>query len=103
MNTVFDDLLGRWAADAASRRIRYPEDPIATTLDLCGAEIREILLGLSVVPLTPAEFAEREGVTEQAVTAWCRRGEVEAFRDARGHWRIPPHAKRHVPKLQGVA
>ena len=56
-----------------------------------------------MVPMSPAEYAIREGVTEQAVTGWCRRGELEAFRDARGRWRIPPHARRAVPKLREAA
>lgn len=101
--TAFDDLLGRWGADATTRRDRWPDDPMAATLDLCAAEIREVLAGLSVVPMSPAEYAMREGVTEQAVTGWCRRGELEAFRDARGRWRIPPHARRAVPKMREAA
>ena len=98
MSTAFDDLLARWAADATSRRVRCTDDPIATTLDLCAAEIREVVLGLSVTPLSPAEFASREGVSEQAVTTWCRLGQVEAYRDTNNHWRIPPHAKRSLDR-----
>ena len=96
--SAFDDLLSRWASDAAARRARWTDDPIAATLDLCSSEIREVLAGLSVIPLSPAEYALRDGVSEQAVTSWCRRGELEAFRDTRGRWRIPPHARRAVPK-----
>jgi hypothetical protein len=101
--SVFDDLLGRWTADAETRRSRWPDDPIATTLDLCAAEIREVLAGMSAVPLSPSEYALREGVTEQAVTGWCRRGELEAYRDERGRWRIPGHARRGVLKLREAA
>jgi hypothetical protein len=87
------DLLGRWRQDADSRKRRFPNDPIATALEVCAAEVDEILLGLSAVPLSPGEYARLHGVTPQAVTQWCRTGRLEAYRDSTGHWRIPPHAK----------
>lgn len=91
---TFDELLARWTADAATWRQRWPADPVAATLELCAAELRDVLVGQSGQPLTPEEYARREKVSEQTVTGWCRRGELEAYRDIKGRWRIPAHARK---------
>ena len=91
---TFDELLARWTTDAATYRRRWPADPIAATLELCAAEIREAMVGQSGQPLTAEEYARREQVSVQTVTSWCRRGELEAYKDMKGCWRIPAHARR---------
>jgi DNA-directed RNA polymerase specialized sigma24 family protein len=85
-------LRDRWREDAAARAKGIPNDPTAAVLALCAAELEEALLRQAARPLSPAEYATLHGVTPQAVTQWCRRGILEAYRDATGHWRIPPTA-----------
>lgn len=87
-------LVAKWRGDATIRRKVTDTDPIAAALDYCAAELQAALADQAESPLTPEEFAAREHVTAQAVTRWCRIGELEAYRDQKGRWHIPPHAKR---------
>lgn len=88
-------LVDRWQRDAAARRARTPHDDVAAALDSCAAELQEAFARESDEPLTPEEWgASHGGLTAQAVTRMCRLGELEAYRDVRGRWKIPPHAER---------
>lgn len=92
---VVRELVASWQADAKARRQRAPHDPAAEVLDACAAELQELFARAACEPLTPEEWgAIHGGVTPQTVTAWIRSGELEAYRDARGRWRIPPTAER---------
>lgn len=53
--------------------------------------------------LTPAEVAEREGVTKQAVTRWCRAGEIFPIEKVSGRWVISAGyiCCRVVPRKEG--
>lgn len=93
---ALNQLADAWDAEAEQKRRRVPSDPIAATLDTCAAELRERLLALISEDrsLTPDEYAALHHISPQAVTAWIRRGELEAYRDARHHWHIPASARR---------
>lgn len=89
----FNELIASWRRDAEVRLKRVANDPVAATLDYCAAELAGVVARETLKPRTPAEFADLCGVTEQTVTSWCRRGLIEAYQDATGHWRIPGHVE----------
>lgn len=89
------DLVASWQADAAARRRRTPNDPVADALDACAAELQERFAEAALEPLSPEEWgAIHGGVTPQTVTTWIRSGELEAYKDNRGRWRIPVTSER---------
>jgi excisionase family DNA binding protein len=48
--------------------------------------------------LSPAEVAERLGITEQAVTRLCREGQIPGAIAPSATWRIPAASVRRIPK-----
>lgn len=52
--------------------------------------------------LSPSEVADRIGAPVTRVLSWCRRGLVEAARDARGRWRLPPTTVGRLTALHGA-
>lgn len=91
------EIVQDWTTEAKVLRRRGENAAIARTLDACAAELQERFARQLEEPLTPAEWAALHGgVSPQSVTTWCRRGELEAYRDAHRRWRIPPHAERRA-------
>ena len=86
------DLRDRWHASASVRRSQFELDPIASVLAACAQELAAVLDAGTARPMTPAVFAAQAGVSPQAVTAWCRGGRLEAYRQG-GRWLIPAGAK----------
>lgn len=102
--TVVRELVAAWQRDSHVRRQRAPHDPVADALDSCAAELQEKFAAESLSPLTPEEWgALNGGVSPQSVTSWIRSGELEAYRDERGHWRIPRHAQRVRNRVRAAA
>lgn len=96
-NSELARLRDRWQQAAAQRTQLIPNDPIATVFDLCAAELEATLTRQFAKPWSPTEYAQAHGVTPQAVTQWCRKGSIEAYRDHDGgQWRIPRTATRRV-------
>jgi excisionase family DNA binding protein len=52
--------------------------------------------------LSPSEVAQRLGVPTSRVMSWCRRGRIEAERDARGRWRLSHTAVARWTALHGA-
>lgn len=91
MIPVLERLAAAWQSEAAAKRTRAPHDAIGETLDSCAGELREALAQLGDIGrgLSPKVLAFRLNITQQAVTARIRRGDIAAVRDHRGRWWIP--------------
>ena len=95
----FMDLRDRWQQNAHTRRKQFELDPIASVLAACSRELAAILDAGEAQPMTPAAYAAQAGVSQQAVTGWCRNGRLEAYR-RNGRWLIPAGA---VPRPEALA
>jgi excisionase family DNA binding protein len=80
-------LASRWAAEAATRRKLWAEDPVAATLAHQAAELEELLrrLELELARMSVAEFADERGVSPQTVTRWIREGYLAAVKTPEGY------------------
>ncbi len=97
-SAIVRDALEDFAREVVQRREVSKVDPVADGMAYVVRDLTERVARAerSVQPLTPEQFAElpRIRVTPQAVTRWCRAGELPgAYRGERG-WLIPRDAKR---------
>ena len=86
--------LNRDEARAAARKLRdelaaQGRDREAEALALLSGDTDDVYLRLKKLYYTPAEVAERVGVSRQTVIKWIERGELEAELTPGGHHRIP--------------
>lgn len=52
--------------------------------------------------LSPSEVAHSLGISTSRVLSWCRRGRIDAERDARGRWRLPQTAVEGLTARHGA-
>ena len=99
LENVLDDVAvptEKWRQDAETRRELDPDDPVAKAFDLCADTLDGHLESVRerFETLSPEEFGSLKGVTRQTVLNWIRRGQLEAYDNARDGYRIPAGAER---------
>ena len=86
----------KWRQDAETRRELNDKDPVAEAFDLCADKLEGHLLAARehFETVTPEEYASVLGVSPTTVRSYIKRGELEAYSNGRGGWRIPAGAVR---------
>ena len=93
---IVRDALAQLARDVEARHKVSRVDPVADGMLFVLRDIEERITRAvrAAAPLTAAQFAARNGVSEQAITRWCRAGEIPGAYRGEGGWVIPADAKR---------
>lgn len=97
-------VLASWKVEAAQRRRRWPDDPLAAQAESYVSEMESEIARAEEAArqLSVTEYAAIAHTNPATVRRWIQRGELEAERDENGDWRIPRSARRRKPRLQVV-
>lgn len=100
------DQAQEWRAEAARRRVLWPEDPVATVFAFCAGELEERVRRqeLRTAQLTVREFAQLRRVSQPTVRRWIQKKRIQATWTSDG-WSIarteePTPVRRRVRRVR---
>jgi hypothetical protein len=90
------EVVATWRKEAAQRKTRWKDDPVAATLESSASELEsEIEHALETTrTVSVQQYAHSARTTPSTVRRWILRGELEAEKGEDGEWQIPRTARR---------